>query len=266
MIKPFLKTNLTYSESPNDIRDHFIMHTHENYEIYCFLEGNAKYRVESTIYPLKPNDIFIMKKGESHTLLINKNGPYRRMVISFNSAAILGGNKDKILEFLDERPLGQYNRYPSQQFPESHWIYYLEKACLADDFHTKQLYFNILLSELCENAASLEKNENSNDAVTTIISYINRHLTENLSLERLCTKFFISKSHLNRKFKYITGATVWDYIKTKRLILAKELLQNGTHPTEVASKCGFNDYSAFFYAYKSKFGIPPKNDMNKEHS
>lgn len=76
-------------------------------------------------------------------------------------------------------------------------------------------------------------------------------------------KFYISKSQLNRKFKRITGSTVWEYILTKRLIFAKELLQNGEHPTTVYLKSGFKDYCSFFRAYKIKFGVSPKNDLKQ---
>ena len=84
-----------------------------------------------------------------------------------------------------------------------------------------------------------------------------------MTLESICEKFYISKSQLNRRFKRVIGSTVWEYVTTKRLILAKELLQNGETPMTVYSKCGFNDYTSFFRAYKSRFFVSPKNDCSK---
>ena len=46
----------------------FNKHTHDNYEIFCFLSGDAKYFIEGTIYDLKPNDILIIKKSDIHCL------------------------------------------------------------------------------------------------------------------------------------------------------------------------------------------------------
>ena len=96
------------------------------------------------------------------------------------------------------------------------------------------------------------------------INYINNHLFEDLSLDNISETFYISKTHLTRKFKKYTGSTVWDYILTKRLLYAKELLKNGEKPTDVYVDCGFNDYCSFYRAYKLKFNLPPKDDYNKK--
>ena len=61
----------------------------------------------------------------------------------------------------------------------------------------------------------------------------------------------------------MTGTTVWDYILTKRLIAAKDMLMNGYRPNIVSEKCGWEDYSAFYRAYKLHFGVAHKEDFNK---
>lgn len=104
--------------------------------------------------------------------------------------------------------------------------------------------------------------ETEKDGFSDIIDFLNEHMYEPLSLDGICDRFYMSKSHLNRKFKLMTGSTVWEYITAKRLLSAKELLQLGEPPTKVFSKCGFNDYSSFFRAYKAKFGLSPKNEAD----
>lgn len=251
-----------YTQNPD--LNQFQMHTHEFYEIYCFLSGSAKYYVEGTIYPLKPGDIIIMKKSEAHSLLINRDIPYERIVINFNANALLENFADKFIPFLDSRPFGEKNRYPAADFQETAWLYYLEKICISQDMATKRLYLTILMEQLYENYGNIHSHDVPQDNIRDIIEYINQHLTDDLSLDVLCTQFYISKSHLNRKFRQITGSTVWNYIQTKRILLAKEFLQNSTHPTEVYSKCGFQDYSSFFRAYTSKFHTSPKQDYVKK--
>ena len=261
MSNPFIESHITYTPAPSTSM--FNMHTHDNYEIYCFLSGNAKYFVEGNIYPLKSGDILIMKKAEAHSLLINNHSPYKRIVVNFNSDAISENVRSDIIEFLDNRPLGLKNRYSASIFKETNWIYYLEKICESENINENSVYLTVLLSELKNRFFEIKEQETSGEGIMDIVKYINNNLSKDLNLDIICSRFFISKSHINRKFKKIIGTTVWEYITTKRLLLAKELLQNGANPTDIYSKCGFKDYCTFFRAYKTKFGISPKNDTVK---
>lgn len=259
MATPIINAEHRYTAHPDISK--FTMHTHETYEIYCFVSGTAKYFIEGTVYRLKQGDILITKKAEAHTLMFGNDMPYERMFIQFNADALLGAYKETALPFLDDRPLGKCNYYPAALSSSRRWTEYFHKICAADDTEEQRLYLTVLISELSEQPPCPEEKEDRKDSMADIIAYINCHLTEDLSLENLCDKFYVSKSHLNRKFKRLTGSTVWEYVTTKRLIAAKELLQNGKRPTTVATQCGFRIYSAFFYAYKAKFGVSPKRDF-----
>ncbi len=96
-----------------------------------------------------------------------------------------------------------------------------------------------------------------------MLSYIDSHLgAEKLSSALLSKKFYMSETELNRSFKKSTGLPVGKYINIKRLILARELLKKGMPANEVSLRCGFNDYSTFFRAYKKQFGANPKVHMS----
>ena len=98
------------------------------------------------------------------------------------------------------------------------------------------------------------------DRAAAVIKYINRHLSDDLSLKSLAERFYLSKTHLNRLFKQSTGTTVWDYIIVKRLFLARKLINAGESPSIVYTQCGFQDYTTFYRAYKQHFGVCPKCD------
>lgn len=261
MLIPYICAWKNYDEKPKPSM--YDLHTHEIYEIYYFISGHAKYFIEGNIYPLKKGDIIIMKKAEAHRILIKSELPYKRIVINFNSDAIFEGVKERVLNFLDNRPLGINNRFPEEIFKETNWLYYINKLCDTKNFEEQLIYLNVLILELCENYNKIEDTKVTNGDIMNIINYINHHLTENLNLDKICNHFFISKSYINKKFKAAIGTTVWEYITTKRLLLAKEFLQGGESPTEIYLKCGFKDYCTFFRAYKSKFGSSPKNDVLK---
>jgi len=250
-----------YTEKPDTSM--FNMHTHNNYEIFCFLSGDANYYIEGTIYNLKPNDILIINKLEAHSLLIKSTAPYKRIVINFDSDSLLIDDKNKLLKFINDKPLGINNHYPSSIFHSKNWIYYLEKICGSDDINVQRMYLTVLINELSESQKEITQKYSQHTETNSILKYINDNLTNNISLEKICDKFHFSKTHLNRKFKTVVGTTIWEYIITKRLHLAKELLKNGAHPTSVYLNCGFNDYCTFYKGYKNKFGVSPKDDFIK---
>jgi AraC-like DNA-binding protein len=64
-------------------------------------------------------------------------------------------------------------------------------------------------------------------------------------------------------FRQETGTTINQYIKVKRLALARQEMRNGCGAEEAAYKAGFNDYSNFYRAYKSVYGIMPSDRADK---
>ena len=91
-----------------------------------------------------------------------------------------------------------------------------------------------------------------------ILSYINQHIAEDLSIERLARHFYISTSYLCRIFKSETGTTINKYITAKRITLAKSYLSEGYSVTDACIRCGFGDYSNFLKSFTKAVGISPK--------
>jgi len=93
--------------------------------------------------------------------------------------------------------------------------------------------------------------------ITDITAYIDKNITEILTLNSLADKFGISKSYLSHLFKARLGLSVFHYIKLKKLGLAKEYYQSGLSLTQAAMKAGFSDYTTFYKAYRSEYGSSP---------
>ena len=104
----------------------------------------------------------------------------------------------------------------------------------------------------------------SENTAVRIINYINANISGDITPESIAKEFYISRSQLYYIFKKSIGSSVWDYITTKRLFLAKQMMLTGEKPTDVYQKCGFKEYTAFFRAYKNKFGSSPKNDIKNK--
>ena len=66
-----------------------------------------------------------------------------------------------------------------------------------------------------------------------------------------------------RRFKEQTGYTIHSYLTEKRLLRARQLLQQGQPVTEVCYLCGYQDYSTFSRAYRKCFGTSPSAEQKQ---
>ena len=97
-----------------------------------------------------------------------------------------------------------------------------------------------------------------NTAVSKVIDYVNLHYGEQLSLDMLAERFFVSKYHLSHEFNRQVGTSIYRYIQKKRLLIARQLMAQGKRPNEVYSACGFGDYAGFYRAFKAEYGTGPR--------
>ena len=84
-----------------------------------------------------------------------------------------------------------------------------------------------------------------------------------VDFEEIASKMCISRTHLNRKVKSITGVTTTDLVLNIRISTAKELLLGTSLPVwEVAHKCGIDDPTYFSTLFKKAVGKTPVQFRN----
>lgn len=255
----YIQSRRACTESPVSLPE--TMHSHDSYEIFCLISGDADYCVEGSRYHLLPGDIMLMRKGEVHTFQLRSPARYERMHVNFEITQLLETmDAAGLLAMFDDRPLGKFNHYQAALFPDRRCQEYLNKISQSADKRKQLCYLLPLLSELSECAKAVQQApvEAQKDRVAPIIAYINANLSDELSLDILADLFFLSKAHLNRIFKQSTGTTAWEYITVKRLFLAKELIDGGVQSCDACLRSGFKDYTTFFRSYKRHFGVAPK--------
>ena len=94
---------------------------------------------------------------------------------------------------------------------------------------------------------------------TKILDFLNKNLTNRISIDELADKFYMSRYHLMHTFKEETGFTIGSYITTKRLLLARDMIRDGSSVSVACDACGFGSYSSFIRAYRKQFHSTPTN-------
>lgn len=101
-------------------------------------------------------------------------------------------------------------------------------------------------------------------AVEQVHAYIIDHIEEELSVEELARRVYLSQNHLARIFKKKYGKTIVEYITQYRLGLAEELLKNtNLTVTTVSAKIGYPNYAYFTKLFKKYTGYTPSAYRNK---
>lgn len=151
-------------------------------------------------------------------------------------------------------------RIRSSESPENFTQYNDKKAT---ELYTKlPLFSNIQLESLrtlltniiFSNAIEIERNE----TVEEISDYIEKNICENLSVNFLCNKFFISKNRLYKDFKEHYNTTPNEYITDVRIKKSKQLLIETEQPVyTVCENVGIENYTYFSSIFKKKTGFTP---------
>ena len=261
----------TRDMSPKLDSEHFKMHIHEMHELYYFISGKGHYYVEGRGYRLSPGCVMMMRAGEAHCPHISSDHPYERISIHFSSDILNTFDPGHMMEKIIMQSHDRRNHYAPDAFnrklvdlnlrsislsgfPEDHGMSFKKMLILCNLYP--------VLCELCRCSNNYSKNDACVDtnSVSAATDYINAHLTENLTLGFLASMNHIDKSYLNTCFKRVTGSTVWEYIITKRLLMARQHIRNGVSVTEAALLSGWKDYSSFYRQYKARFGCTPVTD------
>jgi signal transduction histidine kinase/DNA-binding response OmpR family regulator/ABC-type xylose transport system substrate-binding protein len=88
-------------------------------------------------------------------------------------------------------------------------------------------------------------------------------LSQEFGVEELSKEIGISRVHLYRKIKQLTGLSVSEYIRSVKLNKAKALMQNGGMTvSEIAYASGFTSPSYFTKCFKNQYEMSPSDYLN----
>ncbi len=100
---------------------------------------------------------------------------------------------------------------------------------------------------------------NNNMVVKKVIDYIETHIDEDLSLDKIAGALNYSKFYIARAFNQETKCTIYKYIQGRRLTLAAQKLVETSLPiVEIAYEAHYDSQQAFTYAFKQFYQCTPK--------
>ena len=100
-----------------------------------------------------------------------------------------------------------------------------------------------------------------------VMSVINKNVTNSdLNVDMIAEEVGISRVHLHRKMKELTGLTPHDFIRNIRMKKAATLLSSGDmNVSEIMYACGFSNAASFSTVFKKMYGMSPREYMNEHH-
>ena len=248
-----------------------MLHNHDFYEIYLLLGGEVEYQIENITYPLSRGDMLLVSPMELHRPITRREGAvYERIVLwvdrrhlrilkqihglDFEHCLDPGRARHSNLMHLGRENLslllGLMNLMLREEEDKQYGSELMRSSFL--------LQVLILVVRLSQGQPRLSESLTSDSLVDQVFDYINRNITQDLSLDRLSGLMYMSSGTLSRRFKKQLGTSIPEYVRHKRLTMARNMLLEGERPTAVALKCGYADYSSFFRAFKARYRSSPR--------
>ena len=240
-------------------------HYHEFCKILLLISGSGWYTVEGQRYAVRSGDIVLVPSQRVHRPEFEPGTAYERIVLYISpdfleqvstadcdlGACFRGGHVLRT---------GEPERKRLFSLAEA-----LERALDGEDYGRALLCHAALLQLLVGIGRELRRSDAprpgpaapGNERVADIVRYLDRHLTEDICIEELAERFYLSKYHMMRLFRRETGTTIHGYLTDRRLMLARALMKKGMSATDACFRSGFRSYCSFTRAYGKRFGSTP---------
>lgn len=252
-IKPF-DMMISYveidSKSPLNVHD---AHIHDECEIYINVSGDVSFAVENTIYPITHGGIIITRPLEYHHCIYHTNQLHKHFWILFSAS----GN-EHLFDVFYNRKAGHGNLLMLSHDQTEELLALCQRMTNGYQTQAEKYYCFFKLIHLLDHADTVNTADPcSSDYVIKAIDYINRNLSNHLSVAQIARECNVSVNTLERRFLQTLHLSPYAYIKKKRLANAAKLLSEGHTVTEASEMSGFCDCSSFIALFKNAYQTTP---------
>jgi transcriptional regulator GlxA family with amidase domain len=98
------------------------------------------------------------------------------------------------------------------------------------------------------------------DEVTeNALRYLDAHLATPLTVAALCAAIGVHERTLARRFQASLGMSPLGYLQSRRVALARQLLESSALPfEEIVGRCGYEDVASFRKLFARQVGMTPR--------
>ena len=249
----------------------FILHLNNHVEIYAYISGDVDYIVEEQYISLKHGDIIIILPNEIHVPVIKSEGEYERIYMllpldafddfEFNPVLQFASLKNHKISLPDDKKVRFFNLIEQISSMHDNLGTQGQRMIASGLFLEAQgILVNAInsLEDFGEPGISHEVSKQIRD----VLNYIGEHAQEIDCVKSIAKHFYISPQYLSSSFKKQVGININEYLRIKKIALAKYLLENKKNIAEIAYECGFSDSSHFIKIFKRYVGMTPKQYRN----
>ncbi len=251
----------------------FLWHWHPEIELTLILSGEIEYHVNNQTYFMKSGDGLFGNSGTLHSGYMKDRQACSYLSITFHPRFLYGYRSSalytKYIGFITSNEtwsslLLQKDTAWQKEILDLMSVIYEMSKNPPNDY---ELQMHISLMQIWQKFyhyfVSLPEKEETSvqylDRLRTIISFIQEHYNQDISLEDVAASVNICKSECCRFFKKHMDMTIFDYILLLRIQNSLPLLRNGENVTKVAGMVGFSSPAYYSQIFKRYMKCSPRD-------
>lgn len=253
------------------ISETFRSHWHVEYEFIYVYSGEMQFELEGIRYTVKEKQGLFINRNVIHSCFPPKGKTARYACIVFGEKFLFSDPADPLYE-LYIRSLQMYQKAPPAFIAGSTaWEQeiLLEAHSLLENYFAKtpayELNMRIQLLSIfytlikSNKLVQIDKKANSKaDKIRSVLLYIEQNCEQKLSVRELAAQANLCPEYFCRLFKSVIGQTPKEFIISCRIHYATAMLRADEDAiSNIATKCGFDDFNYFSRCFKKKLRVSP---------
>lgn len=239
----------------------FPSHKHEDLcELVYISEGEGEFIINNNYYKARKGDIMVYNRNVIHDEKSNPKNPLRTYFCGIGSLLINGLDEGFIIPSTID-PLIHTNKY---MYKVETYISDIFEECFSQVLGYEAVANNLLAS-LIILITRIVRSQNlptphleTNSLSYQIKEYIDKNYTQDISLNEIANRIYISKNYISHIFKQETGYSPINYLITRRIGEAKKLLlTTDMNIFEISARVGYENPNYFTMLFKKATGISP---------